>query len=139
MLNDHTDPQLITETSGIVPSLTNSATYPTPTPALPAVSTALATFTHTDRHPAAAECDGEAGPAQRRSGGEGGTDGGRGDLQLARVAGDFARRSGADGANDGGEQYFSGLTPGVVCQVSANAVSSAGASDWSDSATPMVI
>ena len=34
---------------------------------------------------------------------------------------------------------FSGLTPGVVYQVSANAVSSAGASDWSDPATPMVI
>ena len=34
---------------------------------------------------------------------------------------------------------FSGLTPGLVYQVTANAVSSAGISDWSDPATQMVI
>ena len=34
---------------------------------------------------------------------------------------------------------FSGLTPGVVYQVTANAVSSAGPGDWSDPATQMVI
>ena len=34
---------------------------------------------------------------------------------------------------------FSGLTPGVVYLVEANAVSSAGTSDWSDPATQMVI
>ena len=38
-----------------------------------------------------------------------------------------------------GSNTFSGLTPGVVYQVSANAVSSAGASDWSDPATQMVV
>ena len=34
---------------------------------------------------------------------------------------------------------FSGLTPGVVYEVTANAVSAAGPSDWSDPATQMVI
>ena len=34
---------------------------------------------------------------------------------------------------------FSGLVPGVVYQVTANAVSSGGTSDWSDPATQMVV
>jgi hypothetical protein len=38
----------------------------------------------------------------------------------------------ADRANDGGEQNtFTGLTPGVVYNVEANAVGAVGPSDWS--------
>ena len=43
-LNDDTDPELISRTNGIVRALTGNATYPTPTPTLPVVTTALTTF-----------------------------------------------------------------------------------------------
>ena len=70
-LNDDTDPQLITETSAIVQSLTSNATYPTPTPALPAVSTALATFTHA----VAAAADGGVPLTLAKNDAAGGADG----------------------------------------------------------------
>ena len=196
-LNDDTDPQLITDTSTIVQALTGNAIYPTPTPSLAALGTALTTFTHALS--AAAEggvpltlakndaraalvallrelasyvqltCNGDmtklltsgfsAQKAARTPVGILPAPtvtvklGGRsGDLaaKLAPLAGAAIYNWRVTTASSpaapvltaqttAASNTFSGLTPGVVYQVSANAVGSAGASDWSDPATQMVI
>ena len=196
-LNDDTDPQLITETSAIVQSLTSNATYPTPTPALPAVSTALATFTHA----VAAAADGGVPLTLAKNDARAALTAllrelssyvqlaCKGDMtklltsgfpvqkaartpigilppptvtvKLGAKSGDLAAKAapmaGAATYNwrvvtpnapavpvlvaqtTAASNTFSGLTPGLVYQVTANAVSSAGISDWSDPATQMVI
>ena len=196
-LNDDTDPQLITDASGIVQSMTGNAIYPTPTPTLAAVSTALAAFTHALS--AAAEggvpltlakndaravltglvrelssyvqlaCKGDMTklltsgfPVQKAARTPVGVlppptvtvklGSKSGDLaaKLAPLAGAAVYNWRVTTATSpaapvltaqttAASNTFTGLTPGVVYQVSANAVSSGGTSDWSDPATQMVV
>ena len=196
-LNDATDSQLISDTSGIVQALTANAIYPTPTPTLAAVSTALAAFTHA----LAAAAEGGIPLTLAKNDARAALAGllrelasyvqlaCKGDLtklltsgfpvqkavrtpvgilpppavtvKLGSKSGDLAAKlapmAGAAIYNwrvttasspaapvftaqtTAASHTFAGLTPGVVYQVTANAVSSAGTSDWSDPATQMVV
>ena len=196
-LNDDTDPQLISDTSGIVQALTNNAIYPTPTPTLAAVNTGLATFTHA----VAAAADGGVPLTLAKNDARAVLTGllrelasyvqlaCKGDMtklltsgfpvqkairtpigilppptvtvKLGHRSGDLAAKlvpmTGAAIYNwrvttatspaapvltaqtTAANHAFSALVPGVVYQVTANAVSSGGTSDWSDPATQMVV
>ena len=196
-LNDDTDPQLITDASTIVQALTNNAIYPTPTPTLAAIDTALAAFTKAladaseggvpltlAKNEARAvladllrelssyvqlTCKGDL--AKLMTSGFPAQKGARTPVgilppptvtvKLGERSGDLAAKlpplAGAAIYNwrvttasspavpvltaqtTAASNTFSGLTPGVVYQVTANAVSSAGTSDWSDPATQMVV
>ena len=196
-LNDDTDPQLITDASGIVQSLTNNTIYPTPMPTLAAVSEALAAFAHA----LAAAAEGGVSLTLAKNDAREVLTGllrelssyvqltCKGDMtklltsgfpvqkpvrtpigplppptvtvKLGTRSGDLAAKAvpmaGAAIYNwrvttatspaapvltaqtTAASNTFSGLTPGLVYQVTANAVSSAGISDWSDPATQMVV
>ncbi len=196
-LTEDTDPQLSTRTTAILQALTNNATYPTPTPTLAAVTTALTTFN--DALAAAAgggvaltlakndaraalvallrelaayvqlTCKGDMTkllasgfPTQKN---------GRAPVgvlpaptvtvKLGERTGDLAAKVdplyGAStyhwrvslasspaapvqtALTTAASNVFSGLTPGVVYQITASAVGASGPSDWSDPATQMVV
>ncbi len=196
-LTEDTDPQLSTRTTAVIQALTNNVTYPTPTPALAAVNTALTTFNdalaaavgggvaltlakNNARAALVALLRELATYAQLAS---------KGDIaklltsgfplqktsrtpvgvlpppevtvKLGDRSGDLAAKVeplyGAStyqwraslasspaapvqtALTTAASNVFSGLTPGLVYQITASAVGAAGPSDWSDPATQMVI